>query len=192
MKLRVTDSTFITLLTGDITQQTVDAIVNAANPTLYGGGGVDGAIHAAGGPLILEECRKIRAQKWPNGLPIGEAVATTAGVLQVKHVIHTVGPIWHGGDENEPELLANAYRNSLYLAESLQLNTVAFPSISTGVYGYPTEHAAHVAIETLVQHLHPIKYIQEVRMVLFQRSTFETFYEAANEIAARHGIRIET
>src|SRR5271163_3979859 len=182
MKLRVTDSAIITLIIGDITQQSVDAIVNAANPSLYGGGGVDGAIHAAGGPQILEECRIVRVQKWPDGLPTGEAIATTAGDLPAKHVIHTVGPIWRGGQENEPEHLANAYRNSLQLAESLQLTTVAFPSISTGVYGYPIEPAARIALETLVQELHPMRNLREVRVVLFQRSTLETFSEVAKEV----------
>jgi len=191
MKLHVSDSAHIILLVGDITQQTVDAIVNAANLTLYGGGGVDGAIHAAGGPAILKECREVRAQQWPNGLPTGKAVATTAGTLHAKHVIHTVGPIWQGGNEKEPELLANAYRNSLNLAESLKLNSAAFPSISTGVYGYPVEFAAWIALETLAKHLHPMKYMREVSMVLFQRSTLETFTEAAREVAVKHGIRIE-
>jgi len=191
MKLRVTDTAIITLLVGDITQQSVDAIVNAANPSLYGGCGVDGAIHSAGGPQILEECRIIRAQKWPDGLPTGEAVATTAGLLKATHVIHTVGPIWRGGIENEPELLANAYRNSVHLAESLKLSSIAFPSISTGVYGYPIEHAARIAIETLVQHLHSMKYMREVRMVLFQHSTLETFTAAVEEVATKRGIQIE-
>jgi len=191
MKLRVTDSATITLLTGDITQQSVDAIVNAANPTLYGGGGVDGAIHNAGGPQILEECRIIREQKWPKGLPTGEAVATTAGQLQAKHIIHTVGPIWHGGTVNESEHLSDAYRNSLNLAESLHLNSAAFPSISTGVYGYPVELAARIALGILAQHLHPMKYMREVRMVLFQRSTLKTYCEAATELAVRHGILLE-
>ncbi|MBA2245126.1 MAG: O-acetyl-ADP-ribose deacetylase, partial [Gemmatimonadetes bacterium] len=127
--------TTLRLVRGDITEQQVDAVVNAANSTLLGGGGVDGAIHRRGGPEILAECREIRRTRYPEGLPTGEAVATTAGDLPAKRVIHTVGPVWQGGEAGEPELLAAAYRSSLERAREEGLRTLAFPAISTGVYG---------------------------------------------------------
>lgn len=127
---------------GDITTISVDAIVNAANEGLRGGGGVDGAIHRAGGPKIMEECRMI------GGCPTGQAVLTTAGNLPAKHVIHTVGPIWKGGHHSEDDLLANAYRNSLLLAHNHHLSTISFPNISTGVYGFPKDRAAKIAVNT--------------------------------------------
>jgi O-acetyl-ADP-ribose deacetylase (regulator of RNase III) len=133
----------IQLLYGDITKMKVDAIVNAANTHLRGGGGVDGAIHRAGGPVIMEECRKI------GYCPVGEAVITSAGNLPCKYVIHTVGPVWHGGGRDEEKKLANCYLNSLKLAGTYGLKTIAFPNISTGVYGYPNEAAARVATETV-------------------------------------------
>ncbi|HXH68997.1 MAG TPA: O-acetyl-ADP-ribose deacetylase, partial [Pyrinomonadaceae bacterium] len=132
---------------GDITQENVDAIVNAANSTLLGGGGVDGAIHRAGGKKILEECREIRHTKYPNGLPTGEAVLTSGGNLTVRFVIHTVGPIFGRNNGNDAELLANCYKNSLNLAIENDLKTVAFPSISTGAFGYPKHEAAEVSSE---------------------------------------------
>lgn len=134
---------------GDITQEDVDAIVNAANWTLFGGGGVDGAIHKAGGPAILEECRLIRETHYPDGLPTGQAVITTGGGLPAKHVIHTVGPIFGRHDGREPELLAACYRNSVGLALEHGLSSIAFPAISTGVYGYPKQEAAKVVASTL-------------------------------------------
>jgi len=130
---------------GDITREPADAVVNAANSSLLGGGGVDGAIHRAGGPAILEECRRIRKDRYPKGLPAGQAVATTAGNLPAKFVIHTVGPVWHGGSSGESELLAACYRNSLAAARAEGCRTVAFPAISTGVYGYPRKEAAKVS-----------------------------------------------
>src|SRR5947209_7180612 len=135
----------VRILTGDITRQNVDAIVNAANSTLLGGGGVDGAIHRAGGTQILEECREIRRTQLPDGLPTGEAVLTSGGLLPARHVIHTVGPIYgsHGG--REAELLARCYQNSLRLAAQHALTTIAFPSISTGAFGYPRAEAATVS-----------------------------------------------
>ncbi len=143
----------ITLVCGDITEQETDVIVNAANPGLMGGGGVDGAIHRKGGPQILEECKTIRKEKWHGGLPTGEAVATTGGALMAKIVIHTVGPIWSGGKKEEPEQLARAYTNCLTLALDLGLKRIAFPSISTGAYGYPVEKASKVALSTIVDFL---------------------------------------
>ena len=137
----------IRLVMGDITEMATDAIVNAANSTLMGGGGVDGAIHRKGGPKILEECRTIRQTQYPDGLPTGKAVITSGGNLKAKRVIHTVGPIWHGGSHEEPKLLADAYSNSLRLAVSNGLRTVAFPSISTGAYGYPIEEASRIAFK---------------------------------------------
>jgi len=141
----------IKVIKGDITRQEADAIVNAANSSLLGGGGVDGAIHRAGGPAILEACRKIRAAR--GECPTGEAVITTAGKLPAKYVIHTVGPVWRSGDSGEASLLANAYRNSLKLAVEHSCRTVVFPTISTGAYGYPKQDAAHVAVKTVSETL---------------------------------------
>jgi O-acetyl-ADP-ribose deacetylase (regulator of RNase III) len=131
--------------TGDITKMNTAAIVNAANSSLMGGGGVDGAIHRAGGPSILEECKQIRSSRYPDGLPTGDAVVTTAGNLPAAHVIHTVGPVWHGGGSGEADKLASCYRRSLEEAAKLRLKDIAFPAISTGVYGYPKQKAAQVA-----------------------------------------------
>ena len=159
------NQTDITLVQGDITQQRVSAITNAANSRLAGGGGVDGAIHRAGGPAIMAECDKIRREQ--GGCPTGQAVITTRGDLYADHVIHTVGPIWEGGMSGEPELLASCYRQSLKLAVENELKTIAFPSISTGVYGYPMEKAAIVAIETVTLFLEENEEFKEVRFVLF-------------------------
>ena len=141
--------TRVQVLKGDITDQDVDAVVNAANSNLTGGGGVDGAIHAKGGPRIHEECMQIRKREWPEGLPSGEAVVTTGGRLKARHVIHEVGPVWRGGSRNEPVTLASCYRNSLRVAERHGLGSVAFPSISTGAYGYPIGQASRVALEAV-------------------------------------------
>jgi len=135
--------------TGDITGIEVDAVVNAANSSLMGGGGVDGAIHQAGGPSILEECRDIRAHQYPDGLPSGKAVITGGGNLPASHVIHTVGPVWHGGNRDEDHTLSQAYSNSLHLAAETGLKTIAFPAISTGVYGFPKTRAAKIVYKTI-------------------------------------------
>ena len=139
----------ITIKTGDITKENLCAIVNAANSSLMGGGGVDGAIHRAGGSQILEACRKIRKEQYPNGLPTGEAVATPAGDLPAQYVIHTVGPIYHQCGDKCALLLASCYTNALKVAVKLGCNNIAFPAISTGIYGYPKEKAAQIAYETI-------------------------------------------
>jgi len=158
---------------GDITSMQVDAIVNAANSSLLGGGGVDGAIHRKGGPEILEECMQIRQRQ--GGCAVGEAVITTGGLLPAKFVIHTVGPVWHGGNNNERELLASAYQNSLKLAEERTLATVAFPNISTGIYGFPKEPAAEIAIETVKNFMQRAKQVQEVTFVCYDEENFKIY-----------------
>ena len=140
----------IVAVQGDITEQQVDAVVNAANSSLLGGGGVDGAIHRKGGPAILAACRDLRAGHLGKGLPAGQAVATTAGNLPARWVIHTVGPVWHGGSRGEAEQLASCYRRSLEVADELGARSVAFPAISTGVYGYPKDEAAEIAVTTVL------------------------------------------
>ncbi len=169
------------IIQGDITEQDTDAIVNAANSSLMGGGGVDGAIHRAGGPAILEECKQIVAKQ--GRLPTGKAVMTTGGNLKARYVIHTVGPIWHGGDKGEPELLASAYQESLKLAMENQLYSVSFPSISTGVYGYPVNKASRVAIGVVIASLRQgDTSVREVVFVLFDSQTFRAYSSALEEI----------
>jgi O-acetyl-ADP-ribose deacetylase (regulator of RNase III) len=162
----------IELVLGDITEQEVDAIVNAANPTLLGGGGVDGAIHRAGGPAILEECRTL------NGCDPGDAKATGGGKLPARHVIHAVGPIWHGGDRGEPQLLASVHRRAIELAEELGASSLAFPAISTGAYGYPVELAAPVAIAATREALDAHPSVQLARFVFRDPETLD-LYRAA-------------
>ena len=171
----------ICLVQGDITDMDTDAIVNAANPTLMGGGGVDGAIHSRGGPKILEECKRIRATEWPDGLPTGKAVITLGGNLNARYVIHTVGPVWRGGTQGEPELLAEAYRNSLRLAVSKGLKTIAFPSISTGAYGYPIEKASRIALTTVKEFLQEEDKLGKVVFVLFTRHDPKMYEKVARE-----------
>ena len=160
---------------GDITKEDADAIVNAANSSLMGGGGVDGAIHRAGGPEILKACKEIRRTPYPEGLPTGEAVITTAGKMAAKHVIHTVGPVYGRGGNDKAEQLAACYRNSLSLAVKKGLKTVAFPAISTGIYGYPLEEAAQVSSKAVEKFLNSDSCIQEVRLVFFSRGDAEIF-----------------
>jgi len=149
--------------------------VNAANSTLMGGGGVDGAIHRKGGPRILEECKRIRATEWPDGLPTGKAVITSGGNLKAKYVIHAVGPIWLGGFQMESELLKQAYKNTLKLAASKGLKTIAFPSISTGAYGYPVEEASHIALTTIKAFLEKEDRFERVILVLFSERNFKLY-----------------
>jgi O-acetyl-ADP-ribose deacetylase len=170
----------VSIIQDDITRQTTDAIVNAANSGLMGGGGVDGAIHHAGGPAILEECRKIVARQ--GRLPAGQAVITTAGNMKAGHVIHTVGPIWQGGRQGEPEILASAYRESLKLAGANNLASISFPSISTGAYGYPADKAARTALKTVVDFLAKATSIKEVVFVLFDSRTYDTYADVLREI----------
>lgn len=170
-------STIIRLVQGDITQESTDVIVNAANTSLRGGGGVDGAIHRAGGPAVLKEC----VEKYPNGCKTGEARITTAGLMAAKFVIHTPGPIWRGGDQNEEKLLANSYKNSLLLAAEHNAESIAFPSISTGVYGFPIRQASKIAINTVIENLASTK-IKEVHFVLFSSSDFEVYKHNLSEI----------
>jgi O-acetyl-ADP-ribose deacetylase (regulator of RNase III) len=159
----------VEIICGDITKVEADAIVNAANEGLRGGGGVDGAIHRAGGPSITEECRKI------GSCPTGSAVITGAGKLPAKHVIHTVGPVWGGGKSGEPELLGSAYRNSLRVAAERKLRSIAFPSVSTGVYGYPIEQACTVAIHTVLEHLEKETSLEKVIFVLFSEEDYKVY-----------------
>jgi O-acetyl-ADP-ribose deacetylase (regulator of RNase III) len=179
----IVNKTKLTLVQGDITRQATDAIVNAANSSLMGGGGVDGAIHRAGGPAILEECRKIVARQ--GRLPTGKAVITTGGDLKARHVIHTVGPIWHGGNRGEADLLASAYRESLALAVASSLKTISFPSISTGAYGYPVDSAAEVALQTVIKFLEKQVSLQEVVFVLFDNRTCEVYVEELERLLSR-------
>lgn len=176
------NKTKLSLIQGDITRQETEAIVNAANPSLMGGGGVDGAIHRAGGPAILEECKKIVARI--GRLPPGKAVITTAGNLKAKYVIHTVGPIWHGGNKGEAETLAGTYQESLKLATENQLKSISFPSISTGAYGYPVKQAARIALNTVASYLrNNITSVREINFVLYDHLTYESYLSALNEIA---------
>jgi len=167
----------VLVMIGDITRQDVTAIVNAANSTLLGGGGVDGAIHRAGGPEILKECREIRKTIYPDGLPTGQAVITTGGNLPAKHVIHTVGPIYGREHKREAELLAACYQNSLLLARQHGASSIAFPSISTGAFGYPKPEAAKISSATIKAFLTADEEIQQVRLVFFQPGDARVFRE---------------
>ncbi len=167
--------TTITLVQGDITRQHADAIVNAANSSLLGGGGVDGAIHRRGGPAILEECRALRASRYGKGLPTGQAVATTAGGLDARWVIHTVGPVY-SEEEDRSHLLASCYRESLRVADELGARTVAFPAVSTGVYRWPMEDAARIAVETV---RNTPTAVEEARFVLFDERAYAAFARQA-------------
>jgi O-acetyl-ADP-ribose deacetylase (regulator of RNase III) len=175
MEVKINEG-ILSLAEGDITKQDTDAIVNAANKSLRGGGGVDGAIHRAGGPKILEECIKI------GGCETGEAVITAGGNLKAKHVIHTVGPVYRDGLHNEPGLLKNAYSNSLKVASSKGLKSIAFPSISTGAYGYPLEQAAEIALTTAITYLKEHTDIEMIRFVLFGQNALEVYQKKLKQL----------
>jgi len=170
MEAKINNAT-LALAEGDITDESTDAIVNAANTRLAGGAGVDGAIHRAGGPSIMEECRKI------GGCPTGQAVITTGGHLSAKYVIHTVGPVYQGGNKGEAALLKSAHLESLKLASARNLKSISFPAISTGVYGYPVHEAAQIALKTAINYLKEHSDIELVRFVLFGRKTYDIFAE---------------
>jgi O-acetyl-ADP-ribose deacetylase (regulator of RNase III) len=173
----------IEVVRGDITQQDTDAIVNAANSSLLGGGGVDGAIHRAGGPAILAECKKL------GGCATGDAKITTGGRLKAKYVVHTVGPVYRGGGNREAEMLASAYRRSLQIAAANGVTTIAFPSISTGAYAFPVAQAARIATETVEGFLRTSAQIKLARFVLFSDADLATYEQALTEMAARPGQR---
>src|SRR5690242_7833001 len=167
---------------GDITRETTDAIVNAANSSLLGGGGVDGAIHRAAGPELLAQCRKIRDQRGP--LPSGQVVSTSGANLNARYVIHTVGPVWQGGTRNEPQLLESCYCNAMQEANRLSCTSMSFPSISTGAFGYPVEPAASIALRTVTDLLHTPRSVRLVRFVLFDRDTFSAYSSVASELSS--------
>jgi O-acetyl-ADP-ribose deacetylase len=176
--------TRLVLVHGDITVQATDAIVNAANSSLMGGGGVDGAIHRVGGPSILKECKEIVAKQ--GRLPVGQAVITTGGNLPAKYVIHTVGPIWNGGNREEPGKLASAYSESLRLAELYKLKSISFPSISTGVYRYPVTDAAKIAINTAAKFAtDEAESVKEIVFVLFDEGTYAHYEMALDSVRMR-------
>ncbi len=168
----------LSTLQGDITAVEADAVVNAANSSLLGGGGVDGAIHRKGGPSILKECKRIRSEEYPDGLPAGLAVVTGAGNLPAGKVIHTVGPVWHGGGKGEEKTLYQAYKNSLALAADTGCRTVAFPAISTGVYGFPKNLAGPIAFRAVKEHLETHELPQKVLFVFFSQSDLDAFNAA--------------
>jgi O-acetyl-ADP-ribose deacetylase (regulator of RNase III) len=174
------DKTSLELVTGNIVEENTDAIVNAANSSLLGGGGVDGAIHRAAGPQLLAECRKIRDQRGP--LPAGQAVATPGGNLKARYVIHTVGPVWQGGSQNEPQVLESCYCNAIGEANRLACVSVSFPSISTGAFGYPVRPAANIALRTIAGLLRSPGPLLLVRFVLFDSRTYSAYTEAAQEL----------
>jgi O-acetyl-ADP-ribose deacetylase (regulator of RNase III) len=167
----------------DITKETTEAIVNAANSSLLGGGGVDGAIHRAGGSSILEECKRIVARMKTGTLPAGKAVITTGGRLPAKYVIHTVGPVYRGGQQREAGTLASCYRESIRTADDHGVRSLAFPSVSTGVFGYPVHEAAAIAVRTIVEVLPPCAHVEHVRFVLFDIATCRAYVQAAEKIS---------
>ena len=167
----------------DITKETTEAIVNAANSSLLGGGGVDGAIHRAGGPSILQECKRIVSGIKTGTLPAGQAVITTGGRLSAKYVVHTVGPVYRGGRAHEAETLASCYRESIGLADDHGIKSLAFPSISTGAFGYPVQEAAEIAVRTIVESLPPCAHVEHVRFVLFDTATCKAYVRATENLS---------
>jgi O-acetyl-ADP-ribose deacetylase len=181
VRYRIGSKATLELAMGDITDETTDAIVNAANSGLLGGGGVDGAIHAAAGPSLLADCKKIREQRGP--LPPGQAVTTSGARLKARYVIHTVGPVWQGGKVNEPQILDSCYCNSMEQANLKVCASVSFPSISTGAFGYPVRPAAQIALRTIADLLHEPRSVRLVRFVLFDESTYKAYAAAAEELS---------
>lgn len=181
VRYRIGSKATLELAIGDITDETTDAIVNAANSGLLGGGGVDGAIHSAAGPSLLGECKKVREQRGP--LPPGQAVTTSGAQLKARYVIHTVGPIWQGGKVNEPQILESCYCNSMEQANLKVCASVSFPSISTGAFGYPVRPAAQIALRTIADLLHDPRSVKLVRFVLFDESTYKAYAAAAEELS---------
>jgi O-acetyl-ADP-ribose deacetylase (regulator of RNase III) len=181
VRYRIGSKATLELAMGDITDETSDAIVNAANSSLLGGGGVDGAIHAAAGPSLLAECKKIRDQRGP--LPPGQAVTTSGASLRARYVIHTVGPVWQGGKINEPQILESCYCNSMEQANLKACTSVSFPSISTGAFGYPVGPAAQIALRVIADLLHDPKSVKLVRFVLFDERTYKAYAAAAEELS---------
>jgi O-acetyl-ADP-ribose deacetylase (regulator of RNase III) len=181
VRYRIGSKATLELVMGNITDETTDAIVNAANSSLLGGGGVDGAIHKAAGPALLAECKKIREQRGP--LPPGQAVTTSGADLKARYVIHTVGPVWQGGKVNEPQILESCYCNSMEQANLKACNSVSFPSISTGAFGYPVGPAAQIALRTIADLLHEPRSVKLVRFVLFDQRTYKAYAAAAEELS---------
>jgi O-acetyl-ADP-ribose deacetylase (regulator of RNase III) len=175
--------TLISIIQGDITQQETEAIVNAANSSLIGGGGVDGAIHSAGGPKIAEECDEIRKRQ--GGCPTGEAVITGGGNLKARYVIHTVGPFWKGGENNEDQLLSSCYINSLNIAKENNIKSIAFPSISTGAYRFPIKRASMIALQTSIDYIEQNDFFDEVRFVLFSKKDYDIYCESLQSIRGK-------
>ena len=180
VRYRIGPKATLELAIGDITEETTDAIVNAANSSLLGGGGVDGAIHQTAGPSLLAECKKIREQRGP--LPPGQAVTTSGGKLKARYVIHTVGPVWQGGKVNEPQILESCYCNSMDQANLKFCASVSFPSISTGAFGYPVGPAAQIALRTIADLLHEPRSVKLVRFVLFDERTYKAYAGAAEAL----------
>jgi len=180
-RYRIGSTAILELVVGDITEESTDAIVNAANSSLLGGGGVDGAIHRAAGPGLLVECKKVREQRGP--LPPGQAVATPGANLKAQYVIHTVGPVWQGGKINEPQILESCYCHSMEQANSKFCGSVSFPSVSTGAFGYPVASAAQIALRTIADLLHEPKSVKLVRFVLFDEPTFKAYAAAAEKLS---------
>jgi O-acetyl-ADP-ribose deacetylase (regulator of RNase III) len=181
VRYRIGSAATLELVTGDITDETTDAIVNAANSSLLGGGGVDGAIHREAGPTLLEECKKIREQRGP--LPPGQAVTTSGANLKARYVIHTVGPVWQGGKVNEPQILESCYCHSMEQANLKACTSISFPSVSTGAFGYPVAPAAQIALRAIADLLHEPKSVKLVRFVLFDERTYKAYAAAAEELS---------
>jgi O-acetyl-ADP-ribose deacetylase len=181
VRYRIGSKATLELVTGDITDETTDAIVNAANSSLLGGGGVDGAIHQAAGPSLLAECKKIRDLRGP--LPPGQAVTTSGAKLKARYVIHTVGPVWQGGKVNEPQILESCYCNSMEQANIKSCTSVSFPSISTGAFGYPVGPAAQIALRAIADLLHQPRSVKLVRFVLFDERSYKAYAAAAEELS---------